>query len=723
MISGTGHQEISGHVERVTFHSADSGFAVLQVRVKGERDLITVVGKTADVHAGEYLTARGEWFMDPSHGRQWKAEMIRTSPPDSLEGIERFLGSGLIDGIGPVYAKKLVETFGKDVLEVIESRSARLEEIPGIGPSRRKKIKESWNRNRVVREIMTFLMSHGISTARAFRIHKTYGEDAMRRVQSDPYCLARDIRGIGFRTADEIARSFGIDANSLLRARAGIEYMLREISARGHCAYPREDLVREAEEALDIDPDRLEEAVLKGLAEKRLILETGLGPRPLLYLKSMFSAETELAEDIRALNEGDPPLKDADPDKALQWVQEAIGIELAPKQQEAIHQVLTNKVMVITGGPGVGKTTLVQAILKIFEARKKKVRLAAPTGRAAKRLAESSGKHAVTLHRLLIYDPATGGFKHNRSHPLKGDVFVIDEASMLDLPLAHQLVSALPREAVLLLVGDVDQLPSVGPGRVLGDLIDSDRIAVARLTEIFRQAQDSAIITNAHRINRGILPETCSPAHPGDFYLIPAEEAEDVDRKLQGLLREKLRSRFRLDPRRDVQVLTPMQRGPLGARNLNDRIQQLLNPRGDQIDRFGTIFRVGDRVMQILNNYDRDVYNGDMGRIVDIDREDACVWVDIGGEKKSYPFHELDELVLSYSVTIHKSQGSEYPCVVIPLHTQHYMMLQRNLLYTAVTRGKKLVIVVGPAKALQMSVRNTDGSQRHTRLAQRLARG
>lgn len=720
MQSGNGHQEISGHVERVTFHSEDTGFAVLQVKVKGERDLVTVVGKTADVHAGEYLTAQGEWFLDPNHGKQWKAGLIRTSPPDSLEGIERFLGSGLIDGIGPVYAKKLVETYGKSVLEVIESKSAKLEEIPGIGPSRRKKIKESWNRNRVVREIMTFLMSHGISTARAFRIHKTYGEDAMRRVQSDPYCLARDIRGIGFKTADEIARSFGIDANSPLRARAGVEHMLREIASRGHCAYPREDLIRDTEESLQIDPDRLEEAVLKGLADKRLILETGLGDRPLIYLKHLYTAETELAKDLQALNRGKAPLADADPEKALEWVQKDIGIELASKQQEAIHQVLTNKVMVITGGPGVGKTTLVQAILKIFEARKKRVRLAAPTGRAAKRLAESSGKNAVTIHRLLIYDPATGGFKHNRDNPVKGDVFVIDEASMLDLPLAHQLVAALPPKAVLLLVGDVDQLPSVGPGRVLADLIESDRVAVARLTEIFRQAQDSAIVTNAHRINQGLLPETCTPSNPGDFYLIPAEEAEEVDRKLQDLLHQRLAKRFRLDPRRQVQILTPMQRGPLGARNLNDRIQQLLNPRGDQIERFGTVFRVGDRVMQILNNYDRDVYNGDMGRIVDIDREEACVWVDIGGDKKSYPLNELDELVLSYAVTIHKSQGSEYPSVVIPLHTQHFMMLQRNLVYTAVTRGKKLVILIGPAKALQMAVRNVDGSHRHTRLSERL---
>ena len=713
-------QEISGHIERVTFHSEETGFAVLQVNVDGEKGLVPVVGSIANVHPGEFLTAKGEWVVDPAHGRQWKATDMRAAPPDSPEGIEKFLGSGMIHGIGPVYAKKLVERFGKEVLDVIESRSARLEEVPGIGPGRRKKIKDSWNETRTVREIMTFLMGHGVSTARAFRIYKTYGENAMRRVQANPYCLARDIRGIGFKTADDIARKFGIEPDSPQRARAGVEYVLHELSAKGHCAYPREDLVRETSDTLDIDPDRVEDAVLHGLSEKRLVLESRLSERPLIYYHGLHRAETDLALDLARLREGASPLADANPDTALGWVQSQIGMELASLQQEAARRVLTEKVLVVTGGPGVGKTTLVNAIIRLFRARKHKVRLAAPTGRAAKRMAEATGFTATTLHRLLVVDPKTGGFKHNRSHPLKGDVFIIDEASMLDLPLAHQLVAALPPSAVLILVGDVDQLPSVGPGSILADLIRSDRLSVSRLTEIFRQARGSAIVTNAHAINRGVFPSGCTPDSPGDFYHLPADTPAEVWGKIQGLLGGKLRKSFGLDPRRDVQVLTPMQRGELGARNLNLSIQDLLNPHGDEVERYGARFRVGDRVMQTLNNYDKEVFNGDMGHIVALDPGEQCLWVDFGTDKIPYRFQELDELMLSYAVTIHKSQGSEYPCVVIPLHTQHFVMLQRNLLYTAVTRGKQLVILVGPEKAIRMAVNKQESGQRVTLLAERL---
>jgi exodeoxyribonuclease V alpha subunit len=714
------NSEISGTVERITFHSEDTGFAVLKVRIKGEKEPATVVGRIADVHPGEFLTAKGEWGMDPTHGRQWKASIIQTSTPDTKEGIEKFLGSGLIHGIGPVYAKKLVATFGAGVLDVIDKQSARLEEVPGIGPGRRKRIKESWKQTVTVREIMTFLLSHGISTARAFRIYKTYGENAMKRVQSNPYCLARDIRGIGFRTADEIAENFGIDKNSPLRARAGIEHMLFEISRKGHCAFPREDLVRQTSEELEIEAEHLEQAILHGLAEKRLLLETKHADRPLIYLQHLYKAETELAFDLRSLATGTSPLKNADPEKAITWVEKKIGIELASLQKEAIRTLFRNKVLVITGGPGVGKTTLVNALIHMYKARKLSVKLGAPTGRAAKRMTETTGHPATTLHRMLIVDPATGTFKHDRANPLKGDVFIIDETSMLDLPLAHSLFSAIPKEAVLILVGDVNQLPSVGPGSVLEDLIRSDRLAVTRLTEIFRQAQGSAIITNAHKINKGQFPESGTPQNPGDFYLIPAEEPQEVWQKIRGLLQKQVRAKFSLDPQTQVQVLTPMQRGELGARNLNQQIQSLLNPKGDGIERFGITYRVGDRVMQTLNNYDKEVFNGDMGIIVGLDREEHTLWIDIGGDKKAYNFNELDELTLSYAVTIHKSQGSEYPCVIIPLHTQHYMMLQRNLLYTAVTRGKQLVIVVGPSKAIRMAIQNVDSAKRITLLSERI---
>jgi len=712
--------EISGHVERITFHSEDTGFAVLKVQVKDENELTTVIGKLPNVSVGEFLVASGDWAMDPTHGRQLRASAIRTSPPDSLEGIEKFLGSGLIHGIGPVYAKKLVDHFGEDVFDIIDSRSARLEEIDGIGTTRRKRIKNSWQEVKTVREIMTFLMSHGVSTARAFRIYKTYGEKAMQRVQSNPYCLARDIRGIGFKTADEIAGHFGIDPNSPLRARAGLEHMLMEISTQGHCACPRDELVMTTSASLNIEVEALEQAVLHGLAEKRLMLETKYVSTPLIYLTPLHRAELDLARDLQLLNESPSPLKDAEPEKVVAWVQGLIGFELAEKQGDAIRQALVSKVMVITGGPGVGKTTLVNALIKIYEARKYKVQLAAPTGRAAKRMQETTGHYAQTLHRLLIFDPETGGFKHDRTYPVKGDVFIIDEASMLDLPLANKLISAIPKEAVLILVGDVDQLPSVGPGSILRDIMRSEIVPVCRLTEIFRQAADSQIITNAHRINKGEFPVSCSPKNPGDFYHIEAETAADVWNKMRGLLGKRLREHFHLDPLRQVQVLTPMQRGELGARNLNESIQKLLNPNAEGVERFGVRYQVGDRVMQVLNNYEKEVFNGDMGQLVGIDQNEQLCWVDMGGKKVEYGFNELDELSLSYAVTIHKSQGSEYPCVILPLHTQHYMMLQRNLLYTGVTRGKQLVIVVGPSKALRMALQQADSQKRVSLLAERL---
>lgn len=701
-------EQLHGTVERVTYHNEDNGFCILKVQVKGVPDLATLLGHLPQVNPGEYVTAEGRWEVDRTHGRQFRATLLRSSPPDSPEGIERFLGSGLVKGIGPVYAKKLVARFGREVLEVIDKRSLLLEEVEGIGPARRRAIKESWQEAKVVREIMTFLMSHGVSTARAFRIHKTYGEAAMAKVQADPYCLARDIRGIGFKTADEIARHFGIDANSPLRARAGVEHVLAECGSQGHCAFPRDELTRRTAELLNIDPAVVEAAILHGLAEKRLILESRLADNPLVYLSHNFRAETELAEDLHRIAAAPLPFAAIDPAKALAWVQQQVGFELAPRQAEAVATALRSKVMVLTGGPGVGKTTIVNAIIRIFKARSLKVKLAAPTGRAAKRMSETSGEHAMTLHRLLVYDPATGGFKHNRSHPLKGDVFIIDEASMLDLQLAHQLLRALPENAVLLLVGDVDQLPSVGPGMVLRDLIDSRAVPVCRLTEIFRQAQDSAIVVNAHRIHQGEFPVSGSPQHPSDFYFVPAETPEEVWAKLRGLFTGALQKRFGIDPRRDAQVLTPMQRGDLGARNLNLQLQSLLNPRGDSVERFGTRFRVGDRVMQTLNNYDKEAYNGDMGRIVSLDPEERELWVEMSGQKINYNFNELDELSLSYAITIHKSQGSEYPCVIIPLHSQHYMMLQRNLLYTAVTRGKRLVIVVGSGKAVGMALQRAD---------------
>ncbi len=715
---------LTGSVERVTFHSEETGFAVMKVKVRGLREPVAVVGTIPNIAPGEWLEAEGRWLVDPKHGQQFKAEQLRTTHPDTLEGIERYLGSGLIKGIGPVYAEKLVKVFGKDVFDVIDNRSALLLKVPGIGPGRRTAIKEAWAEHKVVRDIMTFLLSHGVSTARAFRIYKTYGEKAIETVMADPYCLARDIRGIGFRTADQIARHMGIAEDSDIRARAGVEHVLQALTQDGHCAYPRQALIEETEKILDIPTAIVAAAVDHGLEQQRLVQDTDRHGEALIYLRALYQAETGFAADMRALATGPHPCPPIDIDKALQWVQEQVQLELAPAQQDAIRAAVRSKVMIITGGPGVGKTTIVNSILKIVRAKKCRVVCAAPTGRAAKRMSETTGLPAKTIHRLLEFDPQTGRFKHDADKKLTGDVFVIDEASMLDIVLAAQLSRALPRRAAVIWVGDVDQLPSVGPGTVLRDMIESGRFQVCRLTEVFRQAAQSAIITNAPRINQGQLPvwpeKTEGKAAPSDFYFIHHEEPEAAAARIVGLVKDFLPRRFHLDPFNHVQVITPMQRGVLGARALNQALQAALNPHGESIERFGYTYRVGDKVMQMVNDYQKDVFNGDIGRITRLQSEERTVTVRFEHRTVDYDYQELDELALSYAITVHKSQGSEYPFVVIPVHTQHYILLQRNLLYTAITRGKKMVLLVGTSKALGIAVRTQQSKQRLALLAERL---
>jgi len=710
---------LSGTVDRVTYHNDETGFTVLKVLIGGRKTPVTIVGSIPHIVPGEGVTAEGEWITDRTHGRQFKAEFLKGAPPDSAEGIEKFLGSGLIKGVGPVYAGKLVARFGKHIFDIIEKESARLEEVEGIGQTRRQRIKESWNEAREIRAIMAFLMANGISTARAFRIFKTYGDQAIPTVKKDPYCLARDIKGIGFKSADQIAMKMGIPADSPLRARAGIEHVLLELTNSGHCACRMDDLIQQSMEILHIDRPVIEDSLAHALKEKRLVRDVIEG-ETLIYLVALYTCEVELARRLKSLRQGQYPSPPIVIDKAVAWAESRMGFNLAPAQRDAVAGALRHKVSVITGGPGVGKTTLVRAIIQILQAKKVAINLCAPTGRAAKRLTETTGLEAKTIHRLLEFEPGRGQFKFGAKAPLEVDVLIVDESSMLDLPLAHALVRALPRHAALVLVGDVDQLPSVGPGSVLKDIIQSDCFPVAHLNEIFRQADGSSIVVNAHAVNRGEVPVSGQPGAGTDFFVMEEEDPDKAVSTILRLVQKNIPQKRRFHPIHDIQVLTPMIRGSLGARNLNARLQETLNPQGEALERFGMLFREHDKVMQLENNYDKDVFNGDVGYVFRIHGDDQQMTVRFGDKFVRYDFNELDELAPAYAITVHKSQGSEYPCVVIPIHTQHFMMLQRNLLYTAITRGRKLVILVGSRKAIAMAVSRHDVQSRLTALRQRL---
>ena len=712
---------LDGQVERIVFRNEENGYTVLRAKVRGHKDLVTVVGTASSISPGEWLAADGEWISDPGYGRQFKAESMRASQPDTIEGIKKFLGSGIIRNIGPKYAEKLVDAFGRDVFNVIEKSSGKLLKVEGIGPGRRASIKAAWEEQKGIREIMSFLFSHGVSTARAFRIHKTYGEHAIERIQRDPYCLARDIRGIGFLVADGIARTLGIAKDSDLRARAGLEYVLQEMTTAGHCAVPRGDLQSKAVELLDIPPDRIGGAVEYLISNKRVIHDEDRRGRNLIYPPKLYFAEWNFAKKLIELNYGKHPCPKIDFEKALDWVQKKANIQLSDNQCEALRLAVQAKVMVVTGGPGVGKTTLVNSIIQVLSAKRMKVVLCAPTGRAAKRLSETTGLEAKTIHRLLRFNPGTGGFIHNEENPLEGDVFVIDESSMIDQVLAQQLMQAIPQRAAVILVGDADQLPSVGPGRVLRDVIRSKAVPVIELTEIFRQAAESRIVTGAHRINQGQLPEFPEEGDKNaDLYFVEQPDADKSIGVIKRMVKESIPRRMGVDPIEHVQILTPMQKGELGARNLNQVMQALLNPRGSQVERFGVVYREGDRVMQTENDYDKDVFNGDLGRVVSVDEMEGDVTVVFDDRRVIYQFRELDSLVHAYAITIHKSQGSEYPCVIIPMHTQHFVLLQRSLLYTAVTRAKKFAVIVGTKKAMGLAVSRADSRERVTTLTERL---
>lgn len=706
---------LNGVVERITFCNEENGFSVVKIKSKGFRELVTIVGNLATVNVGAALRLKGEWKYDSKYGRQFSVIEYQETIPATIAGIEKYLGSGLIKGIGPVYAKKIVRKFKEDTIRIIDEEPDRLLDLEGIGPKRLEMIKKAWQDQKEIKNVMLFLQSNGVSTAYAVKIYKTYGNESISIVKNNPYKLADDIWGIGFKTADKIARQMGYDKNSYERCRSGIIYVLNELSNDGHCYARRDQLITEAQKILELDRELIDTTIDKMVSEKTIIMEA----EDAIYLPPFYFSEIGTAKRIKEILEGETIYRSFDTDKIIKQVQEECSIQYDEVQVEAIKTAAKSKFMVLTGGPGTGKTTTTLAIIKVFQKMSAKVLLAAPTGRAAKRMSEATGMEAKTIHRLLEYKPPEG-YNRNEDNPLDCDVLIIDEASMIDIMLMYNLLKAVPSQAVFILVGDVDQLPSVGPGNVLRDIIKSGVVDVVCLKRIFRQALDSAIITNAHRINKGEFP-ILKGAKNKDFFFIEEEDPQKVVETIRGLCARRLPNYYKVDPVRDIQVLSPMQRGEAGAHNLNVVLQETLNPSTLSIKYGGTIYRLGDKVMQVKNNYDKNVFNGDIGTITSIDLEEKTLIINFDGNDVEYDASELDEVVLAYATTVHKSQGSEYKIVVAPITTQHFMMLQRNLLYTCVTRAKKVFVLVGTKKAIGIAVSNNKTQERNTMLEARLS--
>ncbi len=707
--------ELNGTVESIVYRNEESHYTVCRVKIDDQDEVATLVGTCSAMWEGENVKADGQWVRNKQYGYQFAADNITCIAPTSAKGIERYLASGMIRGIGKEIAGRLVKHFGDQTLYVIEKESKRLEEVEGIGKVRRARIKESWNEQRGVRDIMIFLQGHGIGTAQSARIYRSYGAEAVALIRDNPYRLCSDIWGIGFKTADGVAMSLGIPPQSEVRARAGLIHILQTLTDDGHCYCTEAELLLHAEALLEIPVETLTSGLEHEIEAKRLVKEDDR-----IYLTDIYYAEVVVAQHLAELMNTGHAFRPIVADKAVPWASDRIKISFAPSQVEALSRSLTEKVSVITGGPGVGKTTIIRALVEVFAARKLTVCLAAPTGRAAKRMEEATHHEAKTIHRLLKFQPRTGKFEHNEENPLPAHVVIADEVSMIDIRLMRDFLAALPPSAHLVLVGDIDQLPSVGPGNVLRDVINSGAIPCTALTTIFRQEHGGAIVENAHRVNRGEMIEPPDPGDLSDFYFIDADTPDDVINTMIHLVSDRIPKRFGFNPLSDIQVLTPMRRNQLGADNLNAVLQQALNPRGHHIERFGRHYRKDDRVMQIRNNYDKEVYNGDVGRISFVVEEEHELTVDFDGRHVKYEFSELDELVHAYACSIHKSQGSEYPAVVILLTTQHFKLLQRNLLYTAITRGKKLVCIVGSHKAVGMAIRNNEIQQRRTSLRERI---
>lgn len=702
---------IEGVIERIVYENRENGFFVARLRKKGARELTTFVGNLMAVSAGETVRLRGHWVEDPKWGRQLRVDQYETVLPATVPGIEKYLGSGLIRGIGPEFAKRLVAAFGVQTLRVIDEEPQRLYEVEGIGRKRAVQIREAWASQKAIQSIMVFLQGHGISTGQAVRIYKQYGDGAAAVLRENPYRLADDVVGIGFKSADQIAASLGIEKNSPLRIEAGLIYVLKDAVAQGHVFLTDAELAEQSAALLEVARGCLEGPLTSLVASLRVVRE-----KDALFLPMLYRAETGCAKLIKRLV-GTPAYAAASIDaaRAIAWIERNRRIELSEGQRETIHQAASGaKVMVITGGPGTGKTTVIDSLLTIFEKKGVTAMLGAPTGRAAKRLEETTHRAAKTIHRLLEFSPKQGTFTCDENNPLGADLVVIDETSMVDCQLMYSLLRAIPPHARLILVGDVDQLPSVGPGNVLMDVIASNAVPVVWLKTVFRQAETSGIVANAHRINTGEYPSF----NATDFFFVERKDPEKALETVLELVTERIPKRFGFDPVRDIQVLAPMHRGPTGVTRLNEVLQAALNPSGEPVPRRG--FRLHDKVMQTRNNYEYDVYNGDVGIVTVLDDEAGEIEVRFDGHAVIYPFDELDDLSLAYASTVHKSQGSEYPAVVIPLLPQDYLLLQRNLLYTAITRGKKLVVIVGDPKALGRAIHNTKITRRNTRLAPRL---
>ena len=718
---------LKGQIERITYTNEENGYSVVKLKVYGRADLVNAVGSMMAPTPGEILDLKGEWSNHPKFGEQFKITHYKTEVPATVYGIQKYLGSGLIKGIGPVMAKRIVKKFGEATLDLIETDADKLVAVAGIGKKRIAMIKTAWEEQKEIREVMLFLQTHGVSSGYATKIFKQYGDQSIAVVQENPYRLATDIFGIGFITADGIAEKLGFDKQCQVRAEAGILYILHQLADEGHVYFPYEPLIQKCREMLEIDRDLITRAIGTNVLAARNVLEdlnddTGefLENNKGVFLKKFHVSETGIAARLKRLLTAPKAIRAIDAQKAVDWVQKRLAIDLAENQAEAIKCAAQNKILVITGGPGTGKTTIINAILKIFTPLKIRIQLAAPTGRAAKRMSEATGHEARTLHRLLEYSMKKGGFQKDHKHPLPCDLLIVDEASMIDTILMHHLLKAIPLQATFILVGDIHQLPSVGAGNVLKDIIASHAIPVVKLDKIFRQARESRIIINAHRINGGKMPLSQNPGENSDFFFIEQEDPEQVLNTILDLAGKRVPEYFGLDPMNDIQVLTPMHRGVVGAGNLNLALQNRLNQNTQGIERGNRTFRLGDKVMQIKNNYDKEVFNGDMGRIVRLEPETREVIISFEGRELPYDFMDLDEVILAYAVSVHKSQGSEYPAVIIPILIQHYMLLQRNLIYTAVTRGKKLVILVGTRKALAIGIRNDKTLKRYTLLEKRL---